>query len=398
MGLMSEYLTKGMSANDLEVEIIRLIKSYNEKTNTYLMIYASAISKSSIPDNSLNMDDYYVIFDLLRNIDKTNIDIYIETPGGSGEAAEEIVRWLRKKFDSINYVISGEAKSAGTILALSGNEISMTQSGSLGPIDAQMKIGRSTISAYDYMDWIKEKQKLAEKEKKLSPFDATVIAQISPGELRSVENGLEFAKDLVENWLISYKFKDWSKTETNGLIVSQEMKLKRAEKIADELTNHGKWRSHGRSLKIEDLEEIGLKINKIDENKDLVDIVYRIQTVIKMLFNSTTIYKIFATADEKLFRTAIQAQTPFIEPLGNPQVDIKKTEFVNIDVICSHCGEMHKLYAKFVINPKIDEEQKMKGFKLFPADNKLLCKCGFEIDLSGIRNELESKVGKKIVY
>ncbi len=64
----------------------------------------------------------------------------LETSGGSGEAAEEIVRFIHSKFDSISFVIAGQAKSAGTIMALSGHEIFMTDSGSLGPIDAQIRM------------------------------------------------------------------------------------------------------------------------------------------------------------------------------------------------------------------------------------------------------------------
>ena len=46
---------------------------------------------------------------------------------------------------------------------------------------------------------------------------------------------------------------------------------------------------------------------------------------------------------------------------------------------------------------RIDEEQMKKGGKPFPAENKIICECGFEIDLAGIRNEIETKTGKKIV-
>ena len=34
----------------------------------------------------------------------------------------------------------------------------MTETGSLGPIDAQVKIGRSIVSAHDYKAWIDEKR------------------------------------------------------------------------------------------------------------------------------------------------------------------------------------------------------------------------------------------------
>jgi hypothetical protein len=33
----------------------------------------------------------------------------------------------------------------------------------------------------------------------------------------------------------------------------------------------------------------------------------------------------------------------------------------------------------------------------FPKDAKIICKCGFEIDLSGIKNQIEIQTGKKII-
>lgn len=221
--------------------------------------------------------------------------MYIETPGGRGETAEEIVRYVREKFHEVNFVISGEAKSAGTIIALSGDNIMMTKTGSLGPMDAQVKVGRSVVSAHNYMEWINSTRDKAEKNKSLNPFDATMAAQISPGELKGVVHSLKFAQDLVKDWLVKYKFKNWKQTETQKKEVSPEMKEKRAEQIAQELSNHSKWKSHGRSLKIKDIESIGLKVNHIDNNPNLSELVYRIQTVCSLLFDMTTVFKIFAT-------------------------------------------------------------------------------------------------------
>lgn len=185
MGFMSEYINRKLGIEDLENELIKLIKTYNKLRGAYLVVYAGAIGKQ-IPDIPLNMDDYYAIYDMLRGIESKKLDFYIETPGGSGEAAEEIGRFIRDKFENIVFVISGESKSAGTILALSGDEILMTRSGSLGPIDAQIRIGRTVGSAYDYMEWINEKKVEAQKNKMLNPFDATMVAQISPSELKGV--------------------------------------------------------------------------------------------------------------------------------------------------------------------------------------------------------------------
>lgn len=100
-----------------------------------MFLYAADINKAKTRgiDVSLVQEDFYNIQDILRDAKFKHIDFYLETPGGSGEAAEEIAKFLRKKFEQVNFVIAGEAKSAGTILALSGDNIFMTDSGSLGP-------------------------------------------------------------------------------------------------------------------------------------------------------------------------------------------------------------------------------------------------------------------------
>lgn len=389
MGLMSEYISHKLSAADLEAELLKLISEYNKLRQTFAAVYVAAIGKP-IPDVTLNQDDYYLIHDLLKGVESRKVDFYIETPGGSAEAAEEIVECLRNKFDQVSFVVSGEAKSAGTIMALSGDEILMTENGSLGPIDAQVRIGRSVVSAYDYMEWTNQKKEEAQKIGKLNPFDATMVAQISPGELSGVLHALKYAEDLVTDWLVKYKFKTWITTEKRQLPVTEEMKSKRAQEIAAELANHAKWRTHGRSIKATDLHSIGLKVTRVESDPKLSDVVYRIQTVCRLLFSSTNTYKIFATEKEKVFKNA----TPVS---AIPKIPVQAADVAEFETRCPKCGKVHKLYAKFKDDPKIDEDFKKKGNIAYPKDNKLKCECGFEIDLVGIRNDIETKIGKKLI-
>lgn len=392
MSYINEYIKKGFGALDLEKELLKLIGKYNKMRNACLLVYAAAAEKQ-VPLVPLVQSDFYTIRDLLtpQTSRYSNVDVYIETPGGSGETAEEIVRFLHSKFEKVAFVVSGEAKSAGTIMVLSGNEILMTETGSLGPVDAQIRVGRSVVSARDYIQWVEDKQKEAKKNRALNPFDAMMVAQITPGELNAAMHALDFAKDLVVEWLPKYKFRDWKVTETRKKKVTENIKKTRARDIAEELTNRKHWRTHGRSIKMGDLESerIGLKIKHVDKDARLADVVYRIQTVCRLLFDNTASFKIFATADHKIFRSATLASKPIAIP-PHPAV-------VTVEQKCPKCGRTYRFYAKFVKNRAIDADCREKGLTPFPKDAKIKCDCSFEIDLLGIKNQIEIDTGRKII-
>lgn len=388
MGYLNEYIDKNLSPNDLKDELRKLVEKYNTLTGRYLYLYVAAMAKR-VPGLSLEQEDFYIIRDMLKDVqDHSTIDVYIETPGGNGVTAEEIARFLHNKFETVNFVISGEAKSAGTILALSGNDIYMTETGSLGPIDAQIQIGRSVVSAYDYMEWINSKMQEATKIGKLNPVDATMVAQITPGEIQLVNHSLEYAKDLVKEWLYAYKFNEWVETTTHKIPVTDEMKRKRANQVADEFANHSRWRTHGRSLKISDLELIGLKVNNLDENPEIADIVYRIQFVCKLLLENTSIYKMFFDINGKIFKNAVVAN---IQNNGIEQIK-EKPKAVQIEVRCTKCGKSHNFYKKLVDDILIDEKMKEQNFVELPYDDMIQCECGDAIDLKAIKNEIEMAI------
>lgn len=382
MSLMKEYIGRNLGAKELEDELLRLIAKYNKVADSFLFVYNSAIGKK-VDGTPLEQEDFFIIADMLKQQKQKQIDVYLETPGGSGEAAEEIARFFHAHFEYVRFFVVGEAKSAGTLLVLSGNEIFMGETGSLGPIDAQVRIGRSVCSAHDYMDWVDKRRQEAANVGALNPFDAMMVAQITPGELGGVFNALKFAEDLVEEWLATYKFENWDVTE--------ERKIERAKEIANKLVDHGHWRTHGRSLKKQDLEAIGLRIASLDDDPKIADIIYRIQTVCRLLFGSTTVFKIFASENNKIVKLAAGAQVGAQKPA--PQ----QLACQQFDANCPQCGKSHHLYLKFVNDKSLDDLMRNMQREKFPKDGKLTCECGFQIDLSGIRNDIEVKSGLKSV-
>lgn len=400
--ILNEYISKGLGLLDLQTELQRLIGLYNKHTGRYMFVFAADINKARRGiDVSMVQDDFYNIQDILRESNQKKIDFYIETPGGSGEAAEEIAKFLRKKFEEVNFVIAGEAKSAGTILCLSGDNIYMTDTGSLGPIDAQVKIGRSVVSAHDYKEWVDIKRAEAATKGNLNPFDAVMVAQISPGELYGILNSLEFAKDLVKSWLEQHKFKNWKQTNSSKKTVTPDMKKNRANEVADILCDHTFWRTHGRSLKIDDLKEV-LVIERIDDDKTLADIVYRINTVIRLIFDGSTIYKLYYLDDFKLAKTAVNqtGNTPIPMPMPGPASG-KKTavEVVELDVQCPKCKKRHLIQGYLDISSIDIQKAKLPAYPHIKQNDILICdSCNFALDLKPIKNQVESQIKRKITF
>ncbi len=80
-----------------------------------------------------------------------------------------------------------------------------------------------------------------------------------------------------------------------------------------------------------------------------------------------------------------------------PQHQPSQADVVEAKVICPQCNEKYLIYAKLINDATIDAEFKKRGAIPFPADNILKCGCGYEIDLSGVRNDIETQTGKKVI-
>ena len=59
------------------------------------------------------------------------------TWGGDAHSAYRIGRCLQRKYDEVRVYVPGACKSAGTLLAISGHKLLLSDDGELGPIDVQ---------------------------------------------------------------------------------------------------------------------------------------------------------------------------------------------------------------------------------------------------------------------
>lgn len=383
MGIYSEYLDKQLSFPELTAERKKQLKLISElRGNRDVLVYAADLNKG-VGAISINYADLLPISDQLSNLKGNKIDIIIETPGGSGEVAEDIVRLLHDKYDEVGIIIPGWAKSAGTIIAMSGDEILMGSLSALGPIDAQLNWQGKHFSAHALIEGLNKIKKEIEDTGVLNKAYVPILQGISPGEIENAQNALDFAKELVEKWLVKYKFKNWDTHSKNQKPVTIEEKEIRAKRIAQDLCNHGHWKTHGRSIKLKDLDEMRVKITDYTKNRNLDEAITRYYTLLQMTF-ATAIYKVFETQDSQIYRFIAQNVS---------QQNPKNAANVIIDFECSNCKKHSKIQAS------LDKKQALQnGCVEFPKDNKYKCQnCQTENNLSELRREIEAQTKKIII-
>lgn len=202
--------------------------------------------------------------------ERDTISVVLRTGGGSAEVTERMVAVLRKHYQTVNFVVPDVAMSAGTIFCLSGDKIYMDYASSLGPVDPQVPSPDGTgdfVPAMGYLD------KVAELTRKgqLQPADVVLLKSLDLAKLALFEQARDLSIDLLKEWLVKYKFKDWShhRTTNSGAPVTGAEKRDRAKKIAEDLADHRKWRSHGRNLDVEKLNDLRIEIDDYSDDATL---------------------------------------------------------------------------------------------------------------------------------
>jgi len=227
----------------------------------------------------INIGSESVILNLIEDLksdvnSKERLSVILTTPGGSAETVERYVNILRHHYNEVDFIVPDYAYSAGTIFCMSGDRIFMDYFSVLGPIDPQVqnKEGRF-VGALGYLDKIEELI-LKAKNDTLTQAEFIILKDFDLAELKGYEQAKELTIDLLKRWLVKYKFKNWDTHESNpdkiGKPVTDAEKEERAKSIADILSDNNKWKSHGRPISLQRLQdELRLKIEDYSDDETM---------------------------------------------------------------------------------------------------------------------------------
>jgi ClpP class serine protease len=260
----------------------------------------------SLPDgvpNSIEISDVDGFTDLINSIpaDKTSIDVLLLSPGGRPDAAERIVSMLRRRFKEVHFLIPHSAYSAATMIALSGDTITLHPSATLGPIDPQIGgvPARSIKRGFQNVkDHIKK-----EGPNALPPY-IPLIEKYTLPLLEICDDSEKLSKELVKTWLRDYMF------------AGQKNMGKKIAQIVKYFSDYDTHLTHARPISIEKLQKYKLSLSYSDG--ELSELLWEAHILIIGFFNILGFVKLFENAHGVSWGKQIQVVQQGPMPIPTP--------------------------------------------------------------------------------
>ncbi|MBQ8570926.1 MAG: S49 family peptidase [Kiritimatiellae bacterium] len=279
--VLNEIQIVGQQPGPVDLVRRKYTKELHKYTKRNIILYYSGwLQRGDSPIQSMIYDgDINCFMAAVNNMDTSlGLDLILHTPGGVTSATEAIVSYLRKKFDrDIRCFIPQLAMSGGTMIACASKEIFMGKQSSIGPIDPQF----GSMAALAVIDEFKKATSEIAKNPASTPLWQSIFAKIPPGFLVNCQQAVDLSQTLVKEWLISGMFYQSKNAEAE------------ARKIVNALNNHRDTKAHDRHIDSVQAIEMGLKINMLEKDQKLQDLVLTVHHACMHTFSqSPNLHKI----------------------------------------------------------------------------------------------------------
>ncbi len=307
--ILQELQAEQQRTNQLPYDAVRrkYVTVLHEYTHRNTILYATKWTQSSDakPEAiSITEEDVQGLMEVIYELKSSELDLILHSPGGSAEATEAIVTYLRSKFTNIRVIIPHAAMSAATMLACSANRIVMGKHSFLGPIDPQFilqtPLGIQVVPAQAILDQFRRAQEECKNPQMLSSW-LPILSQYGPALLVQCDNAIQLSQELVTTWLHNYMFGGLSPNPSKS--------------IADKLSSHGDFKSHSRHISLVAAQEMGLRIEVLENDHRFQENVLSVFHATMHTFSATPAVKII---ENHLGRAFIKMQQQIVIPQPTP--------------------------------------------------------------------------------
>ncbi|MBB4838059.1 ATP-dependent protease ClpP protease subunit [Sphingomonas kyeonggiensis] len=238
----------------------KYLRRLNKHTGRNVIGYYSGwLTNPRAPGIDVNDEDKAAFMMAIHGLDKSKgLDLILHTPGGGIAAAESLVDYLRRVFGTdIRAIVPHLAMSAGTMIACSCKSIVMGKQSNLGPIDPQLNGLPAAAVTKEIERAIRE---IKESPERLQ-FWQFVLNKYSPTFVGQCEQAIKMAAEFVRARLL------------DNMLIGIDGAEGVAEAIVSGLSDVEENKSHARHIHIDKCQDLGLKIECLEDDQDLQEAV-----------------------------------------------------------------------------------------------------------------------------
>jgi len=263
----------------------KYLRELNHYTGRNVIAYYSGWLSEARPAPALNIndEDKNAFMSVIKGLDRDRgLDLILHTPGGDVAAAESLVDYLRKMFGTdIRAIVPQLAMSAGTMIACACSSILMGKQSNLGPIDPQF----NGIPANGVIAEFNKAVQQIQSNPASAPLWQSIIGKYHPTFLGACENAVKWAEAIVVDWLSS------------GMFAEDERADNKARYVVQQLTDPSETFNHSRHIHVETLQQMGLRIECLEDDAMLQDLVLTVHHAYMHAFSMTRALKIVENHD-----------------------------------------------------------------------------------------------------
>lgn len=305
--------TKRPPFDTIRRKYLRLLSGYGSRN---VILYATKWTQAGkVPPDFISISDEDVqgLMEVVHGLKGDKLDLILHSPGGSTEAVEALVTYLRSKFSDIRAIIPYAAMSATTMLSCAANTIIMGKHSFIGPIDPQIilhtQLGLQAIPVQAILEQFEKAKAECGDPKKLGTW-LPILGQYGPAMLVQCEHALKLSQELVSKWLSLYMFSEKSNSKEE------------AERVAKTLADHSLFKSHSRHINRNQAKDIGLHIEDLESDQKFQDLVLSVFHSTTHTFDATPAVKIIENHEGRAFIKMFQEVAVPVrarEPVKPPQ-------------------------------------------------------------------------------
>jgi len=243
----------------------KYLKKLYKHTNRATILYASAFTEKESTGRILqiNRQDASCFMAASSGIEGRELDLVVHSPGGSVEATEQIVLYLRRRYDHIRVIVPLCALSTATLLCCAADQIVLGEHSALGPIDPVVNWthqgGAYSASAQNIINEHSIAQQNINNKKNDPVLWVEKLKSYPPGLLATCKTQIQISQSLAKTWLESYMFR------------GEENAAQRAEGIAAWLADSRRFLSSLRPIGQSLAASKGLKVDLLDDDEALLE-------------------------------------------------------------------------------------------------------------------------------